>query len=56
MILKMISNNNRISATEIAMRLSMTSRTVERYIKGLREECKIIRHGGARGGYWEIVQ
>ena len=56
MILNCISNNNRVSATEIATKLSITPRTVERYIKLLREDGTIVRHGGARGGYWEIMK
>lgn len=53
-ILQFIADNNKISAAEIAKNISVTQRTVERHIKELREEGKLIRHGAARGGYWEI--
>lgn len=53
-ILMEISENSKISAAEIARNISITQRTVERYIKELREESRLIRHGAARGGYWEI--
>lgn len=55
-VLKIISDNNKASAVGIAKDLSVTQRTVERYIKELREEGKLIRHGSARGGYWEVVK
>jgi len=54
-VLSIISNNNRITATEMAKDLSVTKRTVERYIKELRDEGRLVRKGSARGGYWEIV-
>ena len=54
-VLKMITDNKNVSASEIAKTLSVTQRTVERYIKDLREEGRLIRHGSARGGYWETV-
>lgn len=55
-VLKIISDNNKASATGIAKAMSVTQRTVERYIKELREEGKLVRHGSARGGYWEVVE
>lgn len=55
-VLNMIADNNRISAAEISRRISVTKRTVERYMKELREEGKLVRHGPARGGYWEVMK
>lgn len=55
-VLKIISNNNKASAIGIAKAMSVTQRTVERYIRELREEGKLVRHGSARGGYWEVVK
>ena len=55
-VLKIIINNNKVSAAEIAKDMLVTQRTVERYIKELREEGNLIRHGSARGGYWEVVK
>ncbi|MBO5590866.1 MAG: hypothetical protein J5923_06495 [Acidaminococcaceae bacterium] len=34
----------------------MGTRTVERRIKELREEGRLIHHGSSRGGYWEILK
>ena len=53
-ILNMIAGNNKVSASEIAKTMSVTQRTVERYIKELREEGRLIRFGSARGGHWEV--
>ena len=55
-ILNMISQNSRISASEIAKNMYITQRTVERYIKELRKDGMLVRHGSARGGYWEVVK
>ena len=53
-VLRIITDNNKISASQIAKLMSMTQRTAERYIKELREESILVRHGSARGGYWEV--
>jgi predicted HTH transcriptional regulator len=53
-IIKLIVANNKSSAPEIAQELLVSQRTVERYIRELRAEEKLIRHGAARGGYWEV--
>ena len=55
-ILKIIARDTMVSASQIAKTMLITQRTVERYIKQLREEGKIVRHGSARGGYWEIIE
>lgn len=56
LVVRLIRNNNKASASEIAKALSVTQRTVERYIKELREDGVLVRHGAARGGYWEISE
>jgi predicted HTH transcriptional regulator len=55
-VLQIISDNAKVSAAGIAKKMSVTQRTVERYIQELRIEGKLIRHGSARGGHWEIVK
>lgn len=55
-IIDMIIANNKVSAREIAESMSVTKRTVERYIKELREEGCLVRHGATHGGYWEVVE
>lgn len=53
-ILRLIKNDNKISAASIAEELGLSSRAIEKSIQGLRETGILIRHGAARGGYWEI--
>lgn len=53
-IVQMIMANNRISAKQIAEEISLSVRAVEKNIKELREKGILIRHGSARGGYWEV--
>ena len=53
-VLNIITENNKASAAEIAKTMSVTQRTVERYIREIRGEGRLIRHGSARGGYWEV--
>ncbi|WP_418851991.1 winged helix-turn-helix domain-containing protein [Prevotella sp.] len=54
-ILDLIKNKPTISAAEIAMKMDMSSRGVEKQIKKLRETGIIKRNGTDFGGYWEIV-
>lgn len=53
-IIKLITDNNKASAASIAKSMSVAQRTAERYIRELREEGVLIRHGAARSGYWEV--
>ena len=53
-ILRVIERNNYISAASIAETMGVTTRAIEKNIKELRERGILIRHGAARGGYWEI--
>lgn len=55
-VLRLITGNKKASASEIAKMLSVTQRTVERYIRELREEGRLVRHGSARGGYWKVIK
>lgn len=54
-ILIMIKQDNRISAAIMAKGLNISTRAVEKNIKKLRETGILVRHGSARGGYWEIM-
>ena len=54
-ILGLISDNNRASASDMAIQLGVSSRAVEKRIRILRENGVIRRVGPDRGGYWEIV-
>ena len=54
-ILDLIKNKPTISAAEIAMKIDMSARGVEKQIRKLREAGIIKRIGADRGGYWEIT-
>ncbi len=53
-VMELIMQNNRISATEIAKKMSVTGRTVQRQLRNLQLKGKIKRIGTARGGYWKV--
>ena len=54
-ILDLIKSNPKISAAEIAMKIDMSSRGVEKQIKKLRESGIIKRNGADFGGCWVII-
>ena len=53
-IIELISDTTEIKMTEMAEKLEVTTRTIEREMKKLREAGRVIRVGGKRYGYWEI--
>ena len=55
-ILSLMEENNQASAATVAEALGLSVRAIEKNIKDLREAGVLVRHGSARGGYWEIVQ
>ena len=54
-IISLIQENKYISSASIGEALGVSARAVEKNIRKLRENGILIRHGAARGGYWEIV-
>ena len=55
-IIAAIKLNPKVTAVEIAMKLGVSSRAVEKRIKTLRENGIIRRIGGDKGGYWEVIE
>ncbi|MDR2407275.1 MAG: Fic family protein [Bacteroidales bacterium] len=55
LIVSFIKKNNKITANEIACILNVNIRTVQRDIRQLRIQEKIIRRGKGRDGYWKII-
>ena len=55
-IAQRIEADNRISAKQISEELSLSVRAIEKNIKELRDKGVLVRHGSARGGYWEVVK
>ena len=54
-ILKLLQQDSELSAAKIEEKIGLSSRQIERMIKRLKEEGKIVRHGSDRGGYWEVI-
>ena len=55
-ILKMIENDPNVSAKDIAAAIGRSGRTVERYIKELREQGVLKRIGSDKSGEWQVVK
>ena len=54
-IMNLMKNNAHITIPELAKTLNTTTRTVERYIKNLKLDNKIVRRGSTKAGVWEVV-
>lgn len=55
-ILNLLSQNPTASAREIAKKLGLTSRAVEKQISNLKNDGRIRRIGPDKGGRWEVVK
>ena len=55
-IIALITHNKNITISEMAKKLNISTRAVEKQIAKLKKEAKIRRVGPDRGGYWEIVE
>jgi len=55
-ILKLLKKFPALSAREVANRLELSPRAVEKQIAKLREKGLIRRVGPAKGGHWEVLQ
>ncbi|MBQ8983723.1 MAG: helix-turn-helix domain-containing protein [Lachnospiraceae bacterium] len=53
-IIELILDDSGIKMSEMAEKLEVTTRTIEREMKKLRESGRIIRVGGKRYGHWEV--
>lgn len=55
-ILALLKANPALAARELALRLEMSPRGVEKQIAALREAGRLRRVGPAKGGYWEVIE
>jgi len=53
-ILDLMSQNNRITTSQIAIEVGISQRKIKENIRRLRELNLIARIGSAKGGYWEV--
>ena len=54
-ILQLIKDNPNITRKVLVQVVGISSSAVQKHINRLKAAGVIIRHGGDRGGYWEIV-
>lgn len=54
MIIALISEKSDVTMAEMAERLGVTTRTIERPMEKLRESERVLRVGGKRYGHWEV--
>jgi ATP-dependent DNA helicase RecG len=55
-IIRLIKENLSISAREIADKVGLLSRTVEKHLSKLKEKGVLKRVGPDKGGHWEAVK
>lgn len=55
-IVELISNNPNMTTEEMAKKLKLTRKGIEKQIKILKEEQIIERVGADKGGYWKIKE
>ncbi len=55
-ILRLLKADPKLAAREIADRLGITQRAVEKQIAKLKEDGRIRRIGSAKDGRWEVVR
>lgn len=54
-LIKLLLEKPDIKTKEITASLGLSSSQVKYYIKKLKDNNKVIRHGTSRNGYWEIL-
>jgi ATP-dependent DNA helicase RecG len=54
-ILNLIFTNKYITTTKLAQMLNVNRRTIARDIESLKNQGKLIRVGGDKGGYWDVI-
>lgn len=55
-ILNLIKNNSSLTYDEISNQLNISSSTVKRKVKEMKELDIIVRVNGKRDGYWKILK
>ncbi len=55
-ILALMRKTKSISAREMAQRIGISQRSVEKQISVLKKNSALKRIGGAKGGYWEVIK
>jgi ATP-dependent DNA helicase RecG len=53
-IMRLMSENSHITISELAKRLEITTRAIEKQIAGLKKKGQLKRIGPTKGGYWKV--
>ena len=54
-IIKLLLEDNQLSAVKLAEKIGVASRNIENNIKKLKKRGILVRHGSPKNGYWEII-
>lgn len=54
-IVDILCKNNQCSAKKLAEQIGVSSRSIEKNIKKLKEYGILERHGSPKNGYWKIL-
>lgn len=54
-IIKLLLEDNQLSAVKLAEKIGVASRNIENNIKKLKKRGILVRHGSPKSGYWEII-
>ena len=49
-------DDSQVTILEMAKRLGITTRAIEKQIFNLKKDGKVKRIGGAKGGHWEVMK
>lgn len=55
-VLALIKENEEITIPELSEKIGVTERTIERSVQKLQKKNLLKRVGGAKGGYWEVIE
>lgn len=55
-IMELLSEDAYLTAQKLSDQIGVSSRSVEKNIKKLKEQGKVIRHGSTKAGYWEVIK
>lgn len=55
-IIRLMQNNAQITIKELAEQVGISTRAIEKNIAKLKSQNHIERIGGAKGGFWKIIE
>ena len=53
-IIQLLSTDGSRTAAELSEKIGITRRSIEMNIRNLKDRGILVRHGPAKGGYWEV--